>query len=107
MHDAFRQAREQRGGLDFETREGVIEIVDGHVTGVSPVQRIKAHQMIEEAMINANVCAARFIERAQQCSLYRVHEAPDPIKLEELELGLRGVGLFCPALPNRQYSSGY
>jgi len=96
LHDAFRQAREQRGGLDFETREGVIEIVDGHVTGVSQVQRIKAHQMIEEAMINANVCAARFIERAQQCSLYRVHEAPDPIKLEELALDLRGVGLSLP-----------
>ena len=96
LHDAFRQAREQRGGLDFETREGVIEIVDGHVTGVSQVQRIKAHQMIEEAMINANVCAARFIERAQQCSLYRAHEAPDPIKLEELALDLRGVGLSLP-----------
>ena len=52
--------------------------------------------MIEEAMINANVCAARFIERAQQCSLYRVHEAPDPIKLEELGLDLRGVGLSLP-----------
>ena len=96
LHDAFRQAREQRGGLDFETRAGVIEIIDGHVTGVSQVQRIKAHQMIEEAMINANVCAARFIERAQQCSLYRVHEAPDPIKLEELALDLRGVGLSLP-----------
>ncbi|HBF61942.1 MAG TPA: ribonuclease R, partial [Gammaproteobacteria bacterium] len=96
LHDAFRQARERRGGLDFETREGVIEIIDGHVTGVNQVRRIKAHQMIEEAMINANVCAARFIERAQQCSLYRVHEAPDPIKLEELGLDLRGVGLSLP-----------
>jgi ribonuclease R len=96
LHDAFRKARERRGGLDFETREGVIEIVDGHVTGVSQVQRIKAHQMIEEAMINANVCAARFIEKAQQCSLYRVHEAPDPIKLEELALDLRSVGLSLP-----------
>ena len=96
LHDAFRQARERRGGLDFETREGVIEIIDGHVTGVNQVRRIKAHQMIEEAMINANVCAARFIERAQQCSLYRVHETPDPIKLEELGLDLRGVGLSLP-----------
>ncbi len=96
LHDALRQARERRGGLDFETREGVIEIIDGHVTGVNQVRRIKAHQMIEEAMINANVCAARFIERAQQCSLYRVHEAPDPIKLEELGLDLRGVGLSLP-----------
>ena len=96
LHDAFRQARERRGGLDFETREGAIEIVAGHVTSVSRVQRLKAHQMIEEAMINANVCAARFIENAEQCSLYRVHAVPDPIKLEELGLDLRGVGLSLP-----------
>ena len=96
LHDAFRQARERRGGLDFETREGAIEIVAGHVTSVSRVQRLKAHQMIEEAMINANVCAARFIENAEQCSLYRVHSVPDPIKLEELGLDLRGVGLSLP-----------
>ena len=96
LHDAFRKARERRGGLDFETREGVIEVVDGHVTGVNPVQRLTAHQMIEEAMINANVCAAQFIERAEQCCLYRVHEAPDPIKLEELGQDLRAAGLQLP-----------
>ena len=96
LHDAFRKARERRGGLDFETREGVIEIVDGHVTGINRVRRLLAHQMIEEAMINANVCAAQFIERAEQCSLYRVHEAPDPIKLEELGQDLRAVGLQLP-----------
>ena len=77
----------------------MIEIVDGHLTGVNQVRRIKAHQMIEEAMINANVCAARFIEHAQQCSLYRVHEAPDPIKLEELGLDLRGVGVPLAGVP--------
>ena len=96
LHDAFRKARERRGGLDFETREGVIEIVDGHVTGINRVRRLLAHQIIEEAMINANVCAAQFIERAEQCSLYRVHEPPDPIKLEELGQDLRAVGLQLP-----------
>ncbi len=96
LHDAFRKARERRGGLDFETREGVIEVMDGHVTGVNPVRRFTAHQMIEEAMINANVCAARFIERAEQCCLYRVHEVPDPIKLEELDQDLRAAGLQLP-----------
>lgn len=96
LHSAFRSARAGRGGLDFETREGVIELTDGHVTGVNRVQRLTAHQIIEEAMINANVCAARFIEGAQQCSLYRVHEAPDAMKLEELNQDLRSVGLRLP-----------
>ncbi len=96
LHAAFRSARARRGGLDFETREGVIELTDGHVTSVNRVQRLTAHQIIEEAMINANVCAARFIEGAEQCSLYRVHEAPDAMKLEELNQDLRSVGLRLP-----------
>ena len=96
LHSAFRSARERRGGLDFETREGVIELTDGHVTGVNRVHRITAHQIIEEAMINANVCAARYIENAEQCSLYRVHEAPEAMKLEDLNQDLRAVGLRLP-----------
>ena len=97
LHSAFRNARERRGGLDFETREGVIELTDGHVTGVNQVQRLTAHKIIEEAMINANVCAARYIEDAKQCSLYRVHEVPEAIKLEELNQDLRAVGLRLPS----------
>ena len=58
----FRQSGSRRTGL--ETREGVIEPTD--INGRESRQRLTAHQIIEEANINANVCAARFIEGAQQ-----------------------------------------
>jgi ribonuclease R len=97
VHEAFRGAKDERGGLDFDSREGVIDIEQGHVTGVQQVARLQAHQIIEEAMINANVCAAAFIEANDSRSLYRLHEAPDVLKLETLREDLMAVGLRLPA----------
>jgi ribonuclease R len=96
VHEAFRHAKDERGGLDFDSREGVIDIEQGHVTGVLQVARLQAHQIIEEAMINANVCAAAFIEANDSRSLYRLHEAPDVLKLETLRADLMAVGLRLP-----------
>ena len=96
VHEAFRDAKDERGGLDFDGREGVIDIEQGHVTGVQQVARLQAHQIIEEAMINANVCAAAFIEANDSRSLYRLHEAPDVLKLETLREDLMAVGLQLP-----------
>ena len=96
VHAAFRDAKDARGGLDFDSREGVIDIQEGHVTGVQEVARLQAHQIIEEAMINANVCAAAFIEANDSRSLYRLHEAPDMLKLETLRQDLMSIGLRLP-----------
>ena len=96
VHAAFRDAKDARGGLDFDSREGVIDIQQGHVTGVQEVARLQAHQIIEEAMINANVCAAAFIEANDSRSLYRLHEAPDMLKLETLRQDLMSIGLRLP-----------
>jgi ribonuclease R len=47
-------------------------------------------------MINANVCAATFIEANESRSLYRVHDKPDTLKLEELRQDLMSIGLRIP-----------
>ena len=44
-------------------------------------------------MIAANVCAARFLEEAGLSSLYRVHEPPDSMKLDELRQMLSYAGV--------------
>jgi ribonuclease R len=94
---AFRVARDKRGGLDFTSRECAISINDGRVSAVAPVQRLATHQLIEEAMIAANVAAAEFLEAHDGLSLYRVHESPDVLKLEELRQALAGIGINLPA----------
>jgi ribonuclease R len=93
VYDALRGAREQRGALDFDTHEAVIELEDGHVKAVHPVARQDAHRLIEEAMISANVCAARYLESRQRGALYRVHEPPDAQKTEQLRQALAFAGV--------------
>ncbi len=83
-YEAFRQAREDRGALDFDTPESRLELNNGAVTAIVPVVRNDAHRLIEEAMIAANVCAAQFLERHERQALYRVHEAPATEKAEQL-----------------------
>jgi len=40
--------------------------------------------MIEESMISANICAAKFIKKNYGLGVYRVHEEPDYFKVESL-----------------------
>jgi ribonuclease R len=93
VYGALRAARELRGALDFDTHETELELEDGHIKAIHPVTRLDAHRLIEEAMISANVCAARFLEAAGQPALYRVHEQPDAEKTEQLRQALAFAGI--------------
>jgi ribonuclease R len=93
LHRAFAKARDKRGALDFPTHEGVFQIEKGRIKKITPVERIAAHQLIEEAMIAANVCAAQFLEKSGLGGLYRVHEPPEHGRLEELRQALAYAGV--------------
>ncbi|MEM7100595.1 MAG: ribonuclease R [Pseudomonadota bacterium] len=96
VYAKLRQAREKRGALDFATREGGMRLQDGRIAAVFEVKRLAAHQVIEEAMIAANVCAALFLEANHQGGLYRVHEPPEATKTEELRQALAVAGVRLP-----------
>ena len=95
---ALRTAREQRGALDFDTHEGRLELRNNRVHAIHPVHRLEAHQLIEEAMISANVAAATFIEKGigKGQGMYRVHEAPAAEKLDQLNQALALAGVRLP-----------
>jgi ribonuclease R len=93
VYEALRTAREARGALDFDTHEAALELHDGHVRAIHPVTRLDAHRLIEEAMIAANVSAARFLEAAGRPGMYRVHEPPDRDKSEQLRQALAYAGV--------------
>ena len=98
LYKVLRQAREERGAIDFETVETrIVFNAERKIDAIVPVHRNDAHKLIEECMLCANVAAARFFERHELPVLYRVHEGPNEQKLEnlraflgELGLGLRG-----------------
>ena len=93
VYQALRQARKRRGALDFDTPESALTLDKGTVTAITPVIKNDAHRLIEEAMIAANVCAARFLERHGRLALYRVHEALEREKADQLASAFAACGM--------------
>ena len=78
--------RNKRQALEIDSQEPILNInKNGKVEQISLPQRLYAHQMIEESMLAANVCAASFMNKHYKYGVYRVHEKPDDIKLDSLK----------------------
>ena len=78
--------RSQRKALEIEGNEPILSIdEDGKVSSIDLPHRLYAHQMIEESMLAANVCAANFMHKHYKFGVYRVHEKPEELKLESLK----------------------
>ena len=78
--------RSQRKALEIEGNEPILSIDDnGKVSSIDLPRRLYAHQMIEESMLAANVCAANFMHKHYKFGVYRVHEKPEELKLESLK----------------------
>jgi ribonuclease R len=91
---ALRQARERRAPLEIDSPERRILLNDeGEVTSIRKRDRFDAHKLIEEMMIQANVCAAETLEQRRSALIYRVHDAPSEEKLFSLGDFLSTIGL--------------
>jgi ribonuclease R len=78
--------RSQRKALEIESNEPILSIDEnGKVSSIDLPRRLYAHQMIEESMLAANVCAANFMHKHYKFGVYRVHEKPEGLKLESLK----------------------
>lgn len=82
---ALETARGERAPLNLDLPERKVEIAeDGTVAGIRTKPRFDAHKLIEEMMIQANVCAAQTLENKSQALLYRIHDAPSDAKIAAL-----------------------
>jgi ribonuclease R len=78
--------REQRGSIDFDLPEPVIEFDEqGRMRGIVRSERTWANRLIEEFMLAANECVASWIESLGVPSLYRIHEKPDAKRVANFE----------------------
>ena len=88
LYAAFRarwKERAKRAPLDLDLPERKIILnKNGEVAKIALRERFDAHRVIEEFMILANVAAAETLERARVERIYRVHDQPDPEKLEAI-----------------------
>jgi len=79
------RSRDERGPLALDLPERKILLTPaGTVDRVIIPERLEAHRLIEEFMIQANVAAAETLEQVQQALIYRVHDAPSLAKQESL-----------------------
>ncbi|MEE9218839.1 MAG: ribonuclease R, partial [Acidobacteriota bacterium] len=88
------ERRRARGSLDFDLPEAEIILDEaGRIRHILPSERNLAHRVIEEFMLAANEAVAGRLGKARIPALYRIHEKPDPRRIEELEDLLHGFGL--------------
>jgi ribonuclease R len=89
MHELFgilNKRRHRRGSIDFDLKEPEIVLDDeGMVEAIVALERNVAHRIIEEFMLVANETVAQHLDSNGVPSLFRVHEDPDPLKVEQFE----------------------
>ncbi len=89
MQDLFgilNRRRHRRGSIDFDLKAPEIVLDDaGMVEAIIAAERNVAHRLIEEFMLLANETVAGHLDANDVPTLYRIHEDPDPMKVEEFE----------------------
>ncbi len=101
----LRKGRENRQPLDLNLPERKLVLKkDGTVDRVIIPDRLDAHKLIEEFMIQANVAAAETLEKHRTPLLYRIHDAPSPEKLESLRDFLSTIDIKLPKAGNMRPS---
>jgi ribonuclease R len=81
----LRSRRLERGSLDFDLPEPEVLLdMQGVPEAIIRAERNYAHMIIEEFMIAANEAVAEHLEGLSIPILYRVHEEPDPRKLDDI-----------------------
>jgi len=89
----LREKRFQKGGINFQTVEYKFVLDENKFPiDVKIKSTTKSTSLVEECMLLANQCVANFISKksrekklkANLPFLYRVHEAPDPLKIKEV-----------------------
>ena len=81
----LRRNRMEHGSLDLDMPETKIFVdAEGYADRLEKVVNDESHQLIEEFMLAANESVAHVTRTHRLPSLYRVHDEPDPEKLEEL-----------------------
>jgi ribonuclease R len=80
----MRRRRYERGSLDFDLPEPKLILdASGAMTGVVATERLDSMRVIEEFMLAANEAVATELTRTATPAQFRVHEPPDPERVEE------------------------
>ncbi len=100
LFEVLNKRRHRRGSIDFDLKEPEIVLDDaGLVEAIIAAERNVAHRIIEEFMLLANETVAQHLDDNDVPTLYRIHEDPDPLKVEEFEEFVTTLGYSIGAPP--------
>jgi ribonuclease R len=102
----LQQARERRGALVVDSEEPEFAF-DAHGNVLTILARVQteSHRLIEHLMIAANEAVAGLLEQRGVPCLYRVHERPEPERVERLADQLASLEVPTPPLPEHMSST--
>jgi ribonuclease R len=95
------KARYDNGALSLETQEVKFKLDEkGVPVDVYLKERGDTHKLVEEYMLLANKYVSKFITKKQEekngegnaICVYRIHDKPDPDRMHDLDLYIRGLG---------------
>lgn len=89
--------RAKSAAISFESEEAkFIFNAERRIERIEQTQRNDAHKLIEECMIPANISAARFVEKAKEPALFRIHDKPSTEAITAFRSVLAELGLELP-----------
>ena len=101
LYVILHERRHRRGAVDLDLQEPDLVMSEGgEVEAIIALERNVAHRLIEEFMLLANETVATHLEEANAPTLYRIHEQPDPLKVEKFEEFLTTLGYSLAAPPS-------
>lgn len=96
LADLLLRRRMKRGAIGFDIPEPEIILQDDKVAAIARAERNRAHKLIEEFMLAANEAVAETMDRKNRPVLYRIHERPDPAKVDQFTETTLAMGLALP-----------
>ncbi len=103
---ALQRERERSGALVVDSEEPEFAFDEhGNVLAILARAQTESHRLIEHLMIAANEAVAGLLEQRGVPCLYRVHERPEPERVERLADQLASLEVPTPALPEHMSST--
>ncbi|MEX0323919.1 MAG: ribonuclease R family protein [Puniceicoccaceae bacterium] len=98
----IRKHRVMKGSLELDMPETKIYVdKEGYAETIIKVEQDESHQLIEEFMLAANEAVAQSLNERKLPGIHRVHDKPDPDKLDEFADYLDTFGIQSGDLSNR------
>ena len=104
LADKLRKKRQKRGSIDFDFPECKILLdKEGHPLDIKPYERNVATMLIEDFMLAANETVAQHFYWQELPFVYRVHDVPDPERIQKLSTFISNYGYYMKALGRKKH----